>query len=276
MKKWMYTTLIIMLAVVFLASAGLLIWYFSQTARQQGQFDDLAQKVENARPTRPTVVIDPTGTAPDETEPTVSPWVELTDPDGKPISVLREYAELYEINPDLVGWMTIEGTVINYPVMQNKQVLDYYLYRDFYKKSSGHGCIYVREACDVFSPSDNLTIYGHRKNDGTMFADLAKYRDKSFYEAHPYIVFDTISEHHTYQIISVFRTTASVGEGFAYHEFVDAFDAIDFREYVETCKELAYYETGVSAEFGDKLISLSTCEFGQVNGRIVVVAKRIS
>ena len=175
-----------------------------------------------------------------------------------------------------MGWIKIEGTKINYPVMQTPDFADYYLNRDFYGQPSVHGCIYVNETSDVFKPSDNLLIHGHRMKDGSMFALLHKYKDKKFWQDHPLITFDTISEHHTYQILAVFLTTTSVGKGFQYYKFIDAASEAEYDAFVDRCKELSLYDTGVDAVYGDKLISLSTCEYSQSNGRLVVVAKRIS
>ena len=112
--------------------------------------------------------------------------------------------------------------------------------------------------------------------DGSMFTQLKYYRQADFRNENPYIFFDTLTELHTYEIIAVFVTTASVGEGFSYHSFVDAENEKDFNDFVAKCKKLALYDTGVSAEYGDKLICLSTCEYTRVNGRLVVVAKRIA
>ena len=88
--------------------------------------------------------------------------------------------------------------------------------------------------------------------------------------------FDTLTQLHTYKIIAVFKTTATEGKGFSYHTFVNAADQAEYDEYVNTCKELSLYDTGETAQYGDKLITLSTCEYSQSHGRLVVVAKRIA
>jgi sortase B len=160
--------------------------------------------------------------------------------------------------------------------MHRPNELNYYLYRDFYKKWSNGGSLYIREACDVQTPTDNVTIYGHNmKNSGTMFHQLLDYTEKEFWQEHRYIRFDTLSERHTYEIIATFKTSANAGEGFPYHLFINAENEAEFDAFVKTCKELAFYDTGVSASYGDKLITLSTCEYTLDNGRLVVVAKRI-
>lgn len=290
MKKAIYWILIAVLLCVFLFSAYSLVTYFIDSMESQSAYSELEEIMASNRPTRPaptqppvTEATEATGTveATEATTETVPPATEpelvtVTDPEsGEEVQLLPEFAELYVMNNDLVGWIQIPDTDISYPVMQTPNKVDYYLRRDFYGKYSTHGCIYAREKCDVFEPSDNITIYGHRMKDGTMFAQLLNYDEKEYYESHRYIYFDTLTERHTYEIISVFKTTATIGEGFRYHLFVEATDEADFMDYVNTCKKLDMYETGVTAEYGDKLISLSTCEYSQTNGRLVVVAKRI-
>ena len=171
--------------------------------------------------------------------------------------------------------MYIPGTRVNYPVVQRSTMRDYYLYRDFYGNYDTHGCLYAREECDVATPSDNVTIYGHRMKDGTMMGDVGYYEEKRYWEEHPLIYFDTLTEEHTYQIVYVFKTTASVGEGFQYHLYVDFSNENDFNNFISACSRNALYDTGLTAQFGDQLITLSTCEYSLVNGRLVVVAKRI-
>jgi len=109
-----------------------------------------------------------------------------------------------------------------------------------------------------------------------MFATLNSYVDKKTWDYNSLIFFDTLYEAHVYQIFAVFRTTASVGEGFSYHQMEDAADEAEFNEFVKTCKKLQIYETGITPVYGDKLICLSTCEYSQENGRLVVAAVRIS
>ena len=197
-------------------------------------------------------------------------------PDGDSL-ILEELQAIYELNNDLIGWISIEGTNIDYPVMETPNDSDYYLHTSFYHEYSDEGCLYVRAACDVLSPSDNVTIYGHNMLNGSMFRHLHKYKEKSFYESHKYVRFDTLYARHTYEIIAVFQTSGTYGKGFAYHLFDDAKDAAEFDEFVAQCKALGLYDIDTTAQFGDKLITLSTCDKTALeDGRLVVVAKRIS
>ena len=108
-----------------------------------------------------------------------------------------------------------------------------------------------------------------------MFADLLDYRKQDFWSAHPTVQFDTLMQHRNYQVFAVFITTASEGQGFSYHTFVDAQTEEEFDAYVSRCKVLSLYDTGITPVYGDKLITLSTCEYTRENGRFVVVAKLV-
>ena len=285
MKRWLFNALIILFALVFLVSAYFLVDYFLESRKQKSEFDNLAQIMNHAtippaespssQAQQPDSKDLPEPTA--ETEPEGPVFVEVTNPEtGEILEVLPEFAELYTMNNHIVGWISIEDTNINYPVMQTPDMTDYYLYKNFSREYSNHGCIYAREVCDVFTPSDNITIYGHRMGDGTMFNDLHKYADEDFYRDHNIITFNTLTEYHTYEILSIFRISSTVGHPFQYHMFVDAADEAHFDEFVENCKDYSLYDTGVTASYGDKLITLSTCEYTRTNGRLVVVAKRIT
>ena len=273
MKKWMYNAMLIAFAAIFLISGIFLVSYLIKSGQEADNYDKLGQ-IKDEAPTVPRPSIDENGDViPPDTPPVL---VDVIDPEtGETVKVLEQFKDLYLQNNDLVGWISVPGTDIDYPVVQRKETIDYYLRRDYYGKYDSHGCIYVREVCDVNTPSDNVTIYGHRMKDNTMFGQLARYEKKSYWQENQYIYFDTLTEFHTYQIISVFTTTASVGEGFQYHLFVDALAPEDMQKYLANCKANAIYDTGLTAEYGDKLITLSTCEYTHENGRLVIVAKRI-
>ena len=142
----------------------------------------------------------------------------------------------------------------------------------FDKSYSSYGVPYMQENCDV-GISDNLMLYGHHMNNGSMFSDLCKYESEDFYQDHKTIHFDTLDSFGEYEVIAAFKTVAYSEQGFKYYHFVRAEQEEDFDEFIAKCKELALYDTGVTAEYGDQLITLSTCEYSRTNGRMVVVAK---
>ena len=190
------------------------------------------------------------------------------------LTAFEKYAEVYAQNSDLVGWVSIPGTRIDYPVMQTKDNPDFYLKHAFDKSYSSYGVPYLAENCDI-GISDNLVLYGHHMNNGSMFSDLCKYEDEGFYREHKTIRFDTLDGYGEYEVIAAFKTVAYSEEGFQYYHFVRAEQEEDFDEFIAGCKELALYDTGVTAKYGDQLITLSTCEYSRTNGRMVVVAKRL-
>ncbi len=295
-KKILFYVVVLLLVGVFAYSAYRLGTYLYESTVTKKEYSSLAgnkndvlQQHNISRPAITTpapstdgsltgpVITDPAQTTPAPTEPEKPTHVTITHPDtGEQMQILPEFAEAFQSNTDLVAWICIPGTVIDYPVVQTPDDVDYYLERDFTKKWNLHGCIYAREQCDINKPSDNITIYGHRMGDDTMFAQLIKFTKQDFVNQNPYIYFDTLTERHTYEVFAVFRTTATLGQGFQYHLMVDAASEAKFDEFVNTCKRLSSIKTDVEVHYGDKLITLSTCEYTQENGRLVVVAKRVA
>lgn len=259
MKEYLkkYQSVICIAAAVCLLGAAAFCGFhvYDHYAHQNEQteaFEEIAQKVEQAQE--------------DESQ---APEIPLTEEE----SILPEYGGLFLQNPDMVGWIKIEGTNINYPVMQTPNEPNFYLKHNFEKEYSDLGTPYVQEDCDI-AASDNLVIYGHHIKGQKMFGALEEYKSQSFYEEHKTIQFDTLTQHNEYEVIAVFKTVAYSSEGFRYYDFVNAENEDEFNAYVGKCKELALYDTGVTAEYGDRLITLSTCEYSAQNGRLVVVAKK--
>lgn len=282
--KSLYYILLAVFAGTFLFCTIYIVNYFIQSGRQQNSMSNLQDLVNNNRPTTaptvPFVPTEPKPTQPDDgTDPT-EPSIEPTEPAGptEP-TILPEYQAVYALNNDLVGWINIPGTNIDYPVMQTPNRKDYYLYRNFDKEWSSWGSIYVREQCNVFTPSDNVVIYGHRMKDKTMFYQLENnYTKKSFWQDHQTFSFDTLYEHHTYQIIAAFNVDVTANDFFAYHLFNDFANEEEFNQFMATVHSMQLYDTGLTAEYGDQLLTLSTCRNNTYyyNQRFVVVAKRIS
>ena len=120
--------------------------------------------------------------------------VDKTNDEGKKdVIEIVDLKNLYEINNDLVGWIKIDGTNIDYPVMQNE---DYYLRRNIYKNYSYYGTPYLAKYCDV-NNSDNLVIYGHHIKNNSMFGELENYKKDAFYNDHKFIKFYTLQDNIT-------------------------------------------------------------------------------
>lgn len=267
MKK--YKKYICVIAAVCLLGTAAFCGYqiyrhYAQVDEQTEAFQEIAQLVEQTQT---------------EIEEVTEKQAENAVPDHAPISegedVLAKYRELYLQNEDMVGWISIAGTNIDYPVMQTPHKPNYYLKRNFKKAYSDLGTPYIQENCDL-ADGDNLIIYGHNIKGGRMFGALEDYRSERFYEEHKTIRFDTLTQQSEYEIVTVFKTVAYSAEGYRYYDFVGGESEEDFDNYITKCKELALYDTGVSAAYGDRLITLSTCEYSAQNGRLVVVAKKVS
>lgn len=185
----------------------------------------------------------------------------------------KDYRPLWELNHDFVGWLKIDDTPIDYPVMQSKNDEQFYLHRNFYKQYNYEGTLFCRKNDDVIRPSDNILIYGHHMRTNTMFHCLDQYEDQEFYENHKYITFDTLASYGTYEVIAAFRTDVNPGH-YEYWKFIES-DKDKFDEYVNYAKTHSTLNIDTTAEYGDKLLSLSTCAYHVKNGRFVVVAKKI-
>ena len=210
---------------------------------------------------------------PDGTETDILPDL-ASDMTAEPVMQER-FKPLYEENSDLVAWLSIDGTVIDYPVMQCEDD-EYYLHHDFYGNEDKYGCLYVRGKADI-DAGTNFIIYGHNMRDGSMFGDLDLYRQESYYLEHPLISFDTLYDEYTYEIIAVFLSQIynSDDEVFKYYQFYQADTEEEFDYFYRNIKELSLYDTGVTAEFGDVFLTLSTCAYHVDDGRFAVVAKRV-
>lgn len=182
--------------------------------------------------------------------------------------------QLRKKNSDCIAWITIDGTVIDYPVMYSPGNPGYYLHRNFNGKKASGGTLFLSEICDI-DTSDNLIIYGHNMKNGTMFAALTKYKSKPFWQNHRFITLEATDGIRMYEVICALATDVSAGNNFPYYEFSHASNKDEFDAYIAICKHLAYYDTGLTAEYGDQLLTLSTCEYTHENGRFLVIARRI-
>ena len=253
-KNKLLALLALVLAGVFLYSGWVLLRYRQDSRQQQQQHEQLRQLLRQP---------EQTGTA----QQTPGEQEQAGEEGGIP----REFSALYALNPDFVGWISVEGTRVDYPVVQKRDVKDYYLRRGLDRKRANHGTVYAWEQADVLAPSDNVTLFGHRMNDGTMFYDLLNYAKESYWQAHPTFRFHTLAGEGEYRIFAAFRTSGTGGRGLDYHTFVNADSPESFDAFVDQCKALSFYDTGIVPRYGDKLVTLSTCDYALENGRMVVI-----
>lgn len=201
---------------------------------------------------------------------------EETTAPTEPLVMLDNMAEIYATNNEFAGWLRIDDTVIDYPVMHTPDDPEKYLRKDFNGKYSMEGTLFIGANCSLVPESDNTIIYGHNMQRGTMFHTLMEYKDKEFWEEHPEIFYSTLYEERNYEIVAAFYDRVYYkheNDVFKFYRFIDAENEEQFNEAMAYYKENALYDTGVTAEYGDKLLTLVTCSYHERYGRFVVVAR---
>ena len=242
--------ILVICMIVFLGSASVLLDYYINGAKEQNALEGLGDMKSAAQ--------------------------ELKTDKG---TVVGEYAELYKANSDIIGWVKIDDTKIDYPIMQTQADPEYYLHRSFDGEYASSGTPFMDAASDIFIPTSNFLIYGHNMKNGTMFHDLLKYESSEFYQEHKTFKFDTIYKggQGEYQVIAAAYSKIYPKDSakFKYYQYAAITSEAQFNEYVNGVKALAIYDTGVSVEYGDQLVTLSTCAYHTDEGRFFVVAKRV-
>ena len=188
---------------------------------------------------------------------------------------VEKVKELQQENADVKGWIRIDNTNINYPLLQATDN-DYYLTHNYKKEKSSYGSIFINSNCNIKDNNSNLIIYGHDMKDNQMFKDLLNYQDENFYKEHPIITIATEETEQEYQIVCAFKSRVFYKDEtnvFRFYQYYNFNDENKYNEYINNCKKIQLYDTGIQANFGEQLITLITCEYSQENGRMVVVAK---
>lgn len=252
--------IIIAASVVAVFSLGYFIIYSRYAYASQEQFDELASLK---------------GTEPVVEEVEQKPLFTLAEEEEAP-EILDEYKNIYIKNKSVIGWLTIDDTNIDYPVMQTVNN-DYYLNHDFNGKEDNNGSLFLDCNCNAAFRSTNLIIYGHHMKSGKMFGNLKKYESEEYCKEHNIIKFDTIYEKGVYEVMYVFRDTIKDAEdvSFKYYQFIDAVSEEEFDSNMKAMADMSLYDTGVTASYGDDILTLSTCNGSTSTARFVVVAKRI-
>lgn len=202
--------------------------------------------------------------------------IHYTEEEETELTVLEEYQTLYHKNKKLIGWLKIDDTNIDYPVMQTANN-EYYLDHNYNQEYDKNGSLFLDKDCDVVHRNTNLIIYGHHMKSGKMFGNLNQYSSEDYCKKHSTIQFDTIYEKGTYEVMYVFRSRIYNEDEivFKYYQFLDAASEKEFNSNMQEMAALSLYDTGVTASYGDQLLTLSTCDNSEQDGRFVVVAKRV-
>jgi len=228
--------------IIFAIVLCYLIYNFNIDTQDQKQFDDMAQ----------TIVIDE------------------MDNDNSNDNENNGIESLIAENSDCIGWLRISGTKIDYPVMQTKGNPQYYLRRDFNKQYSYMGTPFMDSRCDI-NYDNNLIVYGHNMKDGKMFADLLRYKDKEYCKLHNIINFITPNEVQKYEVVAVCKVKSDD----EWYEYTCQKNKDSFNNLTPHIKDKSLYQIDEPIEYGDNFLTLSTCEYSQKDGRLIVIAVRI-
>ena len=189
---------------------------------------------------------------------------------------IKQVKTLKSENSDIIGWIEIENTKINYPVLQSTDD-EYYLTHNYKKEKTEKGSIFFSKDYNWDRPSDNLQIYGHNLGNGEMFQELLKYTDEKFYKEHPNIRFTTANEDSIFEIIAVFKSKVyykSDKDVFRYYYFINAETEKEYNDFIENAKKASLYKINATAKYKEQLMTLSTCSYHTEDGRFVVVARK--
>ena len=277
-KKPLIIAAIVLLCIVFCASGAIFTVQTVRNVREGREFDDLKKKLGPTLPAKPSEInVEEIYGDEDEAE-TSAPAEDAPEPESAEDEddISGRYDGLYAENSDLFGWITIEGTKIDYPVMYTPENPEYYLHRSFEKKYSSSGVPFMDADC--YEGCGNYLIYGHHMRNGTMFAALINYRKEDFWKEHKTVIFDTLERRGRYEIIAAFYSKVYYADEtgvFRWYNYTDLTDEAVFDEYIAGIEDAKIYDTGVTAEYGDELLTLTTCGKDSIQ-RFVVVAKKVN
>ncbi len=193
------------------------------------------------------------------------------------LAILPEYQEAYSMNNDLIGWLAIPDTQIDYPVMWREGDNDYYLNHAFDNSDSSAGSLFMDYRSDAVNPTTNTIIYGHNMKSGAMFGQVKNYLNRDYYDAHRNVRFDTIYEKRNYEVVAVCLSEVAYQDenSYRYYNFIQASNQAQWDAFVSNVRELSIYGTDIDLKPGDEILTLSTCNNYTEDGRLFLVAKRI-
>lgn len=271
MKKKGIRRLLLAAAVLLAAVASVSGYQLYKISREYKQGDDDLKEVYEAMENIRVSI-------PKETENPDNSGTDQKDQDRleqEKQARLSQYRKLKELNQDVAGWVKIEDTVIDYPVMHTPDNPDFYLKHGFNKEYSVYGMIYMDESCTTDGNCHNYILYGHHMKNGSMFASLDKYGDAEYCKAHPVIEFDTLNDVGQYEVVAVFKLSGSqIAKDLT--EILAASTEESYNALAEYAKAHAFYDTGITPQWPEQLLTLATCEYSQRDGRLFVLARRIT
>lgn len=186
-------------------------------------------------------------------------------------TVRPQFKQLDAVNPDIIGWIHLDATTLNYPILQSKDNEDY-LKKDFENQYNRKGSIFMDYRNSPKHEKMNTVIYGHHVGDDTMFDTVEKYLDQSFYDQHKTMQYDTKYGKYQLEVISAYETTTE--DDYIQTDFSSS---KQYEKFLEETLKKSEISTTTEINKNDKIVILSTCEdaYSLSSGRIVVVAKLV-
>lgn len=261
MKKAIFAVLLILVLGVFLFSGWKVLSTIWEYKAGEDFYADLEQFISVPEPqeTKPEAEKqNPPSKKEEKPAPEAQPDIE-----DEVVWPKVDFDALLALNPDVVGWLYIPGTRVNYPVLQG-DTNDSYIYRLMTGEYNSSGSIFLEAGISPEFTSRNNPIYGHHMKNGTMFADVADYRDQSYYDAHPYALLLTPEKNYYVRIFSGYVTDT-------WDDVWDtAFSEAEFAQWLEKASRNSYFDADVIPTPSDRIVTLSTCTYEYDNARFVV------
>lgn len=279
-RKILSVILLIIAVLCLLSAAFLIIRGIAQDKHAEKVLEELRpQDGAESDETSEESVADSSQTSTEATVPEVPATPEPTpEPTPTPIpAVVHPYRDSFLANKDMAAWLQIPGTNVDYPVMWTPGDENYYLYRAFDGSDNKNGSLILDTDSSLDPLTTNLIIHGHNMRSGEMFGNLTDYEDPAYFENHKQLILYTEECQRNYEVVAVFRSQVykKTDDVFKFYKFFQADTEEEFQDFYQNIKKLSLYDTGVTAEFGDHFITLSTCVYHVEQGRFVVVAKEI-
>lgn len=249
-QKISFCCLFLLLSALLAASGFMVYKELSRRQKEKEDFAELARLVQAEPPETPL---------PDE------PGMPAEEEEMEPAH-RRNLSPLFAQNGECIGWLSIPGTGVDYPVMHTPGDPQKYLRKDFYGEYSYSGVPFLDSRCSL--KSGNLMIYGHNMKNGTMFGSLRNYTDEEYLKGHPVIEFETQSGCTEYAVFAV----ATVKKWDDWYSFIEASDQPDFEKKMEFIRRRVLYITDIIPKYGQQLLTLSTCYGSGGDGRLLVIA----
>lgn len=263
-KKKLYLIISIVSFTVVLAALAVIGTLLLSYKRASDNYEQLAAAARAAAPAAPTV---PATQPPDDAPPAE------TEPPLPTVEIPINFDYLRGENTDIIGWIVVDGTLIDYPILYDTTYNYYYLDHNYEGTATGYGSIFVLgENANDFTDF-NTVVYGHNMLDGRMFAQLHRFRDKSFFDSHGQIIVYTPERQLTYQVFAAYRRdnlNITVNTDFSTKELID-----QYIESVYAQTDLALFNPAYDVSSSDRIITLSTC-IGNPAYRFVVQGVLVS